>query len=288
MLIIRCSRPAKHHQVSVNNFFCIISAKTQPFCKMSLGSQAITSKRIENLVVNKEQRVPDIASFRTDVDPASDATTVILHGQEFHTTYWGHLALLNLTRSFLLPDYTAYANTAAASLFPSNATIDDLAHQQHALVGYAHPFDIEVDPYADATLRHSEPLDEALELPVDAALGKIDYIEALGFSDHRDTAAIWYRLLNCGFRLPAAAGSDTMADYASLRGPVGLTRVYAGIPKGASSPQPLLDGLKRGRTFATNGPLLGFTLGQTQHAHGASSTWEEPYRRPVTPAMSFR
>jgi len=215
---------------------------------------------VANLIVNKERRIPDIEYFRADRDPSFTREPWLLHGQEFHTTYWGHLALLNLTRSFLLPDYTAYANTAAASLFPSNATIDDLAHQQHALVGYAHPFDIEVDPYADATLRHSEPLDEALELPVDAALGKIDYIEALGFSDHRDTAAIWYRLLNCGFRLPAAAGSDTMADYASLRGPVGLTRVYAGIPKGASSPQPLLDGLKRGRTFATNGPLLGFTL----------------------------
>jgi len=52
-----------------------------------------------------------------------------------------------------------------------------------------------------------------------------------------------------------------MANYASLRGPVGLTRVYATIPANASSPQPLLDALQHGRTFATNGPLLNFTLG---------------------------
>jgi len=52
-----------------------------------------------------------------------------------------------------------------------------------------------------------------------------------------------------------------MANYASLRGPVGLTRVYASIPKNASSPQPLFSALKHGHTFATNGPLLGFTLG---------------------------
>ena len=83
----------------------------------------------------------------------------------------------------------------------------------------------------------------------------------LGFSDHRMTASVWYRLLNCGFRLPAGAGSDTMANYASLRGPVGLTRVYASIPKDTTSPAPLIDALKQGRTFATNGPLLGFTLG---------------------------
>jgi TolB protein len=216
---------------------------------------------VENLVVNKEQRIPDIAYFRTTPDPASTPNSWLLHSQEFHTSYWGHLGLLNLTQNFLLPDYTAYGNTAASSLFPTNAVVADLAHQQKALVGYAHPFDIEVDPASDPTLTHGEPLDEALELPVDAALGKVDYIEVLGFSDHRMTASVWYRLLNCGFRLPAGAGSDTMANYASLRGPVGLTRVYTSIPTDVTSTVPWFESLKQGRTFATNGPLLGFTLG---------------------------
>jgi hypothetical protein len=57
------------------------------------------------------------------------------------------------------------------------------------------------------------------------------------------------------------AGSDTMANYASLRGPVGLTRVYARMPKTATATSSWFDSLKHGRTFATNGPLLGFTLG---------------------------
>ena len=52
-----------------------------------------------------------------------------------------------------------------------------------------------------------------------------------------------------------------MANYASLRGPVGLTRVYASIPKDVTSTAPWFDSLRQGRTFATNGPLLGFTLG---------------------------
>ena len=216
---------------------------------------------VEDLVVNKEQRIPDIAYFRTTPDPASTPDHWLLHGQEFHTPYWGHLGLLNLTDHFLLPDYAAYANTAAASLFPTNAAVSDLAHQQRGIVGYVHPFDIVVDPLSDPTLTHGEPLDEALELPVDVALGKVDYIEVLGFSDHRMTASVWYRLLNCGFRLPAGAGSDTMANYASARGPVGLTRVYASIPQAATGTGTWLDSLKHGRTFATNGPLLGFTLG---------------------------
>ena len=216
---------------------------------------------VEDLVVNKEQRIPDIAYFQTTPDPASTPDHWLLHGQEFHTPYWGHLGLLNLTDHFLLPDYAAYANTAAASLFPTNAAVSDLAHQQRGIVGYVHPFDIVVDPLSDPTLTHGEPLDEALELPVDVALGKVDYIEVLGFSDHRMTASVWYRLLNCGFRLPAGAGSDTMANYASARGPVGLTRVYASIPQAATSTGTWLDSLKHWRTFATNGPLLGFTLG---------------------------
>ncbi|HEY6337831.1 MAG TPA: CehA/McbA family metallohydrolase [Candidatus Sulfotelmatobacter sp.] len=226
-----------------------------------LQQQAEDLFLVENLVVNKEQRIPDIAYFRTTPDPASSANAVLAHGQEFHTPYWGHLGLLNLQRNFLLPGYAAYGNTAAASLFPTNAAVADLAHAQAGLVGYVHPFDIPMDPVHDATLTNGQPLDEALELPVDAALGKVDYIEAMGFSDHRYTAEVWYRLLNCGFRLPAGAGSDTMANYASLRGPVGLTRVYARVPKETPTLTDWMDSLKHGRTFATNGPLLGFTLG---------------------------
>jgi len=216
---------------------------------------------VEDLVVNKEQRIPDIDYFQTTHDPASSPKHWLLYGQEFHTSYWGHLGLLSLTQNLLLPGYAAYANTAAASLFPTNAVVADLAHSQKALVGYAHPFDVVIDPATDPTLTLGQPLDEALELPVDVALGKVDYIEVLGFSDHRMTASVWYRLLNCGFRLPAGAGSDTMDNYASLRGPIGLTRVYASIPKDATGPAPLIDALKKGRTFATNGPLLGLTLG---------------------------
>jgi TolB protein len=216
---------------------------------------------IENLVVNKEQRIPDIAYFRTTRDPASTTGHQLFHGQEFHTPYWGHLGLLHLMQNFLLPDYAGYGNTAAASLFPTNADVADRAHAQHALVGYVHPFDVAIDPLNDATLTHGQPLDEALELPVDVALGKVDYIEAMGFSDHRLTSEIWYRLLNLGFRLPTGAGSDTMANYASLRGPVGLTRVYAEIPNGKPEIGAWLDSLKQGQSFASNGPLLGFTLG---------------------------
>ena len=223
---------------------------------------------VENLVVNKEQRVPDMSYFALKdsaaPDKASTADALILHGQEFHTSYWGHLGLLNLTDHYLLPDYSAYTNTAAGSLWPTNADVADLAHTQHGLVGYVHPFDTVPHPLHDEHLTN--------ELPVDVALGKVDYIEAMGFSDHKSTAAVWYRLLNCGFHLPTGAGTDAMANYASLRGPVGLNRVYARVKAGPLQIQPWLESLRRGETFATNGPLLGFSLG----GHGLGETLSLP------------
>jgi dipeptidyl aminopeptidase/acylaminoacyl peptidase len=208
---------------------------------------------VENLIVNKEQRIPDVAYFTGTLDPDSTKETLVFHSQEFHTSFWGHTGILGPTKNVLIPDYAAYVNTAAASLSPHNAVVSDLARSQQALFGYVHPFDEEPDPKkADVPLTH--------ELPVDVALGKVDYYEVVGFSDHLATANVWYRLLNCGFRLPAAAGTDAMANFASLRGPVGMNRVFVKID-GALDHGRWLAGLKAGRTFVTNSPLLSFTLG---------------------------
>jgi hypothetical protein len=219
-----------------------------------LQAQAEDLDIVENLIVNKEQRIPDIAYSGRGVDPASTAATLVVHGQEFHTSYWGHLGLLGPTGGILLPGYAGYPNTAAASLFPSNADVADLAHAQGALVGYVHPFEEPPQP-----LTHPVHTD-ADELPVDVALGKVDYMEIVSFADHQATADVWYRLLNLGFKIPAAAGTDAMADYAILRGPVGLNRVYASVPDGALESAQWLEALRQGRTFATNGPLLDFSL----------------------------
>ena len=46
---------------------------------------------VYNLVVNKEQRVPDVAPFLPAPDPASSGGVLLLHGEEFHSSYWGHI-----------------------------------------------------------------------------------------------------------------------------------------------------------------------------------------------------
>ncbi len=206
---------------------------------------------VHNLIVNKEQRIPDIAYFSTKPDPASTKRTLLLYEQEFHTSYWGHLGVLNLKDHYLIPDYVGYPNTAAASLYPTNADVADLAHEQGGLIGYVHPWDAEPDP------EHAEKLTN--ELPIDVALNKMDYYEVVGFSDHRITAHVWYRLLNCGFRIPIGGGTDAMSNYASLRGPVGTNRGYVQLD-GPLNADAWFKNLKKGRTFATNSALLGFQV----------------------------
>jgi Tol biopolymer transport system component len=227
---------------------------------------------IYNLVVNKEQRFPDIASFRTDADPVSTDRLLVLHGQEFHTSYWGHLAILNLTGHLLLPGYAGYPLTAVTSKYPHNAAVADMAHQQHALVAYAHPFEADVDPVHDASVTN--------ELPIDAALGKIDYYEVVGFADHKASAAVWYRLLDCGLQIAAGAGTDAMANYASLRGPVGLNRVY--VPaSGRLTRESFLGELTKGHTLATNGPIVHLTVGNATPGDTLNVT-------AGAPALSYR
>jgi hypothetical protein len=222
---------------------------------LALQAQAENLNIVNSLLVNKEQRFPDIAFNGKQLDSASQANALVVHGQEYHTSYWGHLGLLDISGGVILPGYVGYPNTAASSLFPMNADVADIAHARGALVGYVHPF----DDYPEPILKPHETL--TMELPVDVALGKVDYLEVLGFSDHRSTAHVWYQLLNLGFRIPAAGGTDAMANYASLRGPVGMNRVYARVPAGEVKPEEWMAALKAGRSFATNGPLLGFTLG---------------------------
>ena len=122
---------------------------------------------------------------------------------------------------------------------------------ENGIVGYVHIADFPVDPPKEKVLSY--------ELPATVAHGKVDYLEVMGFSDHHITAGIWYRLLNLGFRLPAGAGTDAMANYASLRGPIGLVRVFLDTG-GERTPKALVDVVKSGRTFVSNSALLGLSI----------------------------
>jgi hypothetical protein len=65
------------------------------------------------------------------------------------------------------------------------------------------------------------------------------------------TQEIYYHALNCGLRLPPSAGSASGV----LPNPVGYDRVYVHLD-GALGYEPWWEGLRAGRVFVSNGPLL--------------------------------
>ncbi len=66
---------------------------------------------------------------------------------------------------------------------------------------------------------------------------------------------LYYRFLNCGFRIPPSAGTAF-----GIRGPVGLgyDRVYVHLDKPFTN-ENWWEGFKAGRVFVTNGPILMVT-----------------------------
>lgn len=69
------------------------------------------------------------------------------------------------------------------------------------------------------------------------------------------TQEIYYQILNAGLRLPPSAGSASGV----LPNPVGYNRVYVKVD-GAFTPEKWWGGLRTGRSFVTNGPLLRVTV----------------------------
>ncbi len=66
---------------------------------------------------------------------------------------------------------------------------------------------------------------------------------------------LYYRLLDCGFRIPLTNGSDHPAR------PLGIARAYVKID-GQFSYDRWIEGIRRGRTFTTSGPLLFLTVNE--------------------------
>jgi hypothetical protein len=62
---------------------------------------------------------------------------------------------------------------------------------------------------------------------------------------------LWYRLLNCGLKIPPTAGTDKMSNWVT----VGANRVYAMID-GKFSYQGWINALNKGHTFISNSPFI--------------------------------
>ncbi|PYT32918.1 MAG: hypothetical protein DMG57_00405 [Acidobacteria bacterium] len=66
---------------------------------------------------------------------------------------------------------------------------------------------------------------------------------------------VYYRFLNCGFRLPVSGGSASGV----MASPLGYNRLYVKVSRPFSVNR-WLSALKAGRNFATNGPMIFLTV----------------------------
>jgi hypothetical protein len=199
------------------------------------------------MVANSDADVVfDRPFFRGSPDPLSTTETILYWNQEFRSTLWGHMTLVNLEQ-LVEPIFTGFKGTTNPYDSPSNADIADRTHWQKGLVNYTHVAQAESwakTPYA------------AKAIPIDVALGKIDTLDIN--NSWAASVPLWYRLLNCGFRLPATAGTDVFLNRIASNLPGG-DRVYVHMD-GPLSYKGWIEGLKAGRSFVTSGPMLTFTV----------------------------
>lgn len=195
-----------------------------------------------------------------------------------HILYWneemrnagpyGHMCFYGL-KQLVSPLYTGFAGTPFWEDYPPNYTQARNAREQGGAVTYAHPIggsELKPDSARVETTGRLHPPSVPVsfetagvkELPVDLALGQVDAFDVFSNADEIGSMEIWYGLLNCGFRLGISAGSDSftnVVDHYTAGG--GRVYVHSG---GRLDYQQWIQGYKQGRSFATNGPMLFFTV----------------------------
>lgn len=91
-------------------------------------------------------------------------------------------------------------------------------------------------------------------LAIDAPSGLLSFIEVLQYDlPHFD---VWYEFLNLGMRLAPTAGTD----YPCIVSIPGRERFYTRVD-GPPTRAAWVEGVRRGRTFVTNGPMLDLDVG---------------------------
>jgi hypothetical protein len=146
------------------------------------------------------------------------------------------------------PIFTGFKDTTNPWDVPTNADIAD----EHALN--------EVRQLHASTSNKSDPYDPEYSgkgLPVDVALGHIDTLDVMG-TGYEASVLLWYRLLNCGFRLPAAAGTDCFLNRIPSY-PPGWGRCYVSLPNGLAY-KDWVEGQRAGRSFVSKGIMLEFSV----------------------------
>ncbi len=156
--------------------------------------------------------------------------------------------------------------------WPPNLVACEDLHDLGATVGYCHPsLTAFPDDWSSDRFFANPRSVEARELLADAALGVVDSIDLISPFNDEGAVFLYHRLLSCGLRLAATAGTDVFLSFSRLgtaSNPPGWGRVYAHLGDQPLSVPGFQDAIRAGRTMVTNGPWL--TLEVNGHGPGAA------------------
>ena len=185
----------------------------------------------------------NVGDLTGEVSGSSSEETIVWVGSENRQHFMGHISLMGATGSPIFPMSTS-GPTEGYIGDPTVRAMSEWADEAHEKGGLA------IVPHFP--FPHSEVIAEVI-------LGKVDGLEIRDFHvPTMDTFAVheWYRLMSCGYRVPAVGGTDKM----SAGMPVGGVRTYAYIGDDELSHISWSDAVRAGRTYTTSGPLMDFTV----------------------------
>ena len=219
---------------------------------LMMMSEAEDQDIVLELVANKDNRILDHQFFVPGggPHPLSRKDMVLVVGQEYRPPFWGHVFMLGMRDHLLSPFTTGYEGTAIESLYPTNTDMLRKARAQGAYVGYVHPYAGENDPL-DGDLGGGKGA------IVDAALGTTDALEwsAAGRAGFFPLYALW----NNGLKVTAVGGEDSISNLHNSK-LVGSERTYVFTGGRGLDMQAWLEGMRAGRAFVTNGPLVELSV----------------------------
>jgi len=147
----------------------------------------------------------------------------------------GHIVLLGLNEAHQIWDESAYK-------------ILEWGKSQDAIMGLCHM------QYLNDTIQNDLTCCIPVDYPVEAALGTIDFLaEDVWLNDAAINA--YYRLLNCGFRLGWAAGTDFPCNDSR---PFGSLLTYVQVKDQPITYRKWIEGIKNGRTVVTTNGHVEF------------------------------
>lgn len=219
----------------------------------------------------------------------SDELTVARWGVEYRNNLLGHFHALNPSAPPTRYQ-TGHPRSKEPQDWPPNAVAAREMRELGATIGYTHPavtaFGDDGSPDSVFDERHSRQ-PSARELVVDAPLGLVDSVDLSPPGSVRSSEYLYHRLLGCGLRLAASAGTDVFLSHSRPGGgfgnPPGSYRAYADLRGGDLSVDAWQDAVRSGRTFVTNGPWLEFDV--AGHGLGATLSCTESEALPVTVRM---